>query len=192
MQLLMEKTKQALEQIDYIELMSEHWRITRVRFGSACSYFYYAETQVLDCESERSNLSREFKPTKHHSCAIAAYGHMKSALRFLIDIAVEFKIDIDNYSKWIEEITYKRDRLQAHPNEKEYDKTIMVHESRIMGNEIIFPLWDQNLQKAEDRINITIDVRQDLNLLAELLEKISEELLRRYLEEKAGKANAKN
>jgi len=176
----MTNTKLALDEIDYIELLSEDWRILRVRFGSMCSYFFYAEVQVLEYEAERKNSPATFEPTKHHSCAIAAYGHMRSCLRFLKDIADSSQIDIRAYEKWILEVIDKRDRLQAHPNEKHGNRTIMVHESIVDGEEIRFPLWNQYLRKAEDRIYIEINTRKDLGTLAELLEIVSEQLLNRY------------
>jgi len=56
-----------------------------------------------------------------------------------------------------------------------------MHNSWTRGqDEIGFPLWDQNINKAEDRIEVVLTPQKDLNKLAEVIEFISEKILSLY------------
>lgn len=181
------KTDQAWKEVDHFQIRTEEWRFRKVQVGSMLSYFNFAKTQIMDYESEYKNLSLDFKPTKCVSCGIAAYGHMRSCLHFAEKIAHSIKKDIAIYKPWMKDLIDKRDRIQAHPNvyrkpgTKKDISTINVHECVLISpDKLQFPLWDQNLTKAEDRIEIILAPREDLSKLSELLEFISQELLEIY------------
>ena len=147
------------------------------------SYATYAECQVIECEKELVS-DHEYRPAKHISCAIAAYGHMRSCLRFAQRLADSIDINISSYDNWAKEMISKRDRTQAHPDEYKGDPTIITHSSIIDGvDKIRFPLWSQKLSKIENRIDVLLTPRKDLGKLAELIEFISEKVMAKYAHE---------
>ena len=121
--MLIPKTKKAWEEVDHLKVKSEDWRYRYVQIGSMFSFFSYAETQVMDCKNEFEKFHETYNPIKFVSCAIAAYAHMKSSLRFASKLAISIDVDISNYNSWQTDLTRRRDRISAHPNVYRKEKT---------------------------------------------------------------------
>ncbi len=180
---LLPKTKEALKKIDHMVLRDDKWRLLIVRLGSMSAYFHYAQRQVLDSEKQRLILSKNFNLSapKFISYSIASYGHMKACSNFAKDISGSLAFKLQKYAAFLADLKTKRDRIEAHPNEKNGGKTILAYDSTIEKDGIRFSLWNKNLKKGEEKECITLTPKKDLMILSDLIEEISAEALRKYL-----------
>lgn len=189
-------TIKAWSEIDHFQVRSEEWRYRRVQLGSMLRFFSFAQILIQECEKEFPHLSKnDDKPIKVASCAIASYGHMNSCLSFANKLSTHAGIKIKNFRIWAKDFREKRHRMahpQSYPQNGKDIKTINVHECNFNELDCIrFPLWDQDIKRAEDRVTIILTPISDLKKLAELMELISENLLQKYKEELAALGNPK-
>ncbi|MEW5805589.1 MAG: hypothetical protein AB1721_02610 [Patescibacteria group bacterium] len=173
------------------------WTVTYLRLQALFVYFQYAVASVrlqeeniqkmADGQHKNFSTHAEYADCllKLYSSAVTAYSNLRTCLRFSktiidsiseLDQDGEFKNFRIKYEQWVKGVTNKRDRITAHPEEK--DRIVWKPNMWSDNGQVRFRAINPQIPSASQEI--ILEPRKDLEKLREYLSRLSIHLARTW------------